>query len=125
MRISDWSSDVCSSDLIAVNQDPYRHQITLNRGSRDGVYRGQALVDAYGIMGQTVDVAPNTCKALLVTDPDHGIPVEINRSGLQTIAVGLGDERGLPLPFLPSNAAIKHGDLLVSSSLGARKRTRL
>src|SRR3546814_3979355 len=71
MRISDWSSDVCSSDLIAVNQDPYRHQITLNRGSRDGVYRGQALVDAYGIMGQIVDVAPNTCKALLVTDPDH------------------------------------------------------
>src|SRR3546814_13418306 len=71
-------------------------------------------------MGQIVDVAPNTCKALLVTDPDHGIPVEINRTGLQTIAVGLGDERGLRLPFLPSNADIKNGDLLVSSSLGGR-----
>src|SRR3546814_7256316 len=111
---------VLVAEIIAVNQDPYRHQITLNRGSRDGVYRGQALVDAYGIMGQIVDVAPNTCKALLVTDPDHGIPVEINRTGLQTIAVGLGDERGLRLPFLPSNADIKNGDLLVSSSLGGR-----
>src|SRR3546814_20208804 len=56
---------VLVAEIIAVNQDPYRHQITLNRGSRDGVYRGQALVDAYGIMGQIVDVAPNTCKALL------------------------------------------------------------
>lgn len=111
---------VLVAEIIAVNQDPYRHQITLNRGSRDGVYRGQALVDAYGVMGQIVDVAPNTCKALLVTDPDHGIPVEINRTGLQTIAVGLGDERGLRLPFLPSNADIKNGDLLVSSSLGGR-----
>ncbi|WP_051362072.1 rod shape-determining protein MreC [Solimonas soli] len=111
---------VLVAEVIAVNQDPYRHQITLNRGSHDGVYRGQALVDAFGIMGQIVDVAPNTSKALLVTDPDHGMPVEINRTGLQTIAVGLGDERGLRLPFLPSNADIKNGDLLVSSSLGGR-----
>ncbi|MFT4047296.1 MAG: rod shape-determining protein MreC [Solimonas sp.] len=111
---------VLVAEIIAVNQDPYRHQITLNRGSRDGVYRGQALVDAFGVMGQIVDVAPSTSKALLVTDPDHGMPVEINRTGLQTIAVGLGDERGLRLPFLPSNADIKNGDLLVSSSLGGR-----
>lgn len=111
---------VLVAEIIAVNQDPYRHQITLNRGSRDGIYRGQALVDAHGVMGQVVDVAPNSCKALLVTDPDHGMPVEINRTGLQTIAVGLGDERGLRLPFLPSNADIKNGDLLVSSSLGGR-----
>lgn len=111
---------VLVAEIIAVNQDPYRHQITLNRGSRDGIYRGQALVDAHGVMGQVVDVAPNTSKALLVTDPDHGMPVEINRTGLQTIAVGLGDERGLRLPFLPSNADIRNGDLLVSSSLGGR-----
>lgn len=114
------ADQVLVAEIVAVNQDPYRHQITLNRGSRDGIYRGQALVDAYGVMGQVIDVAPNSCKALLVTDPDHGIPVEINRTGLQTIAVGLGDERGLRLPFLPSNADIKNGDLLVSSSLGGR-----
>lgn len=111
---------VLIAEIVSVSQDPYRHQITLSRGSRDGVYRGQALVDAHGVMGQVVDVAPNTSKALLVSDPNHGIPVELNRTGLQTIAVGLGDERGLRLPFLPSNADIKTGDLLVSSSLGGR-----
>lgn len=111
---------VLIAEIVAVSQDPYRHQITLSRGSRDGIYRGQALVDAHGVMGQVIEVAPNSSTALLVSDPNHGIPVEINRTGLQTIAVGLGDERGLRLPFLPSNADIKTGDLLVSSPLGGR-----
>ncbi|SEP93722.1 rod shape-determining protein MreC [Solimonas aquatica] len=111
---------VLVAEIVNVSQDPYRHQIMLNRGSSDGVYRGQAVVDAYGVMGQIVEVAAHSAKALLVTDPDHGVPIEINRTGLQTIALGLGDERGLRLPFLPSNADIKAGDLLVSSSLGGR-----
>lgn len=111
---------VLIAEIVNINQDPYRHQITLDKGERDGVYRGQALIDAAGVMGQITEVSPRESKALLVTDPDHGIPVEINRTGLQTIAVGIGDGRGLRLPFLPSNVDIKVGDLLVSSALGSR-----
>lgn len=111
---------VLIAEIVAINQDPYRHQITLNKGAREGIYRGQALVDAHGIMGQVVEVSAYASKALLITDPDHGIPVEVNRTGLQTVAIGRGDERGLRLPFLPSNADIKVGDLLVSSALGGR-----
>ena len=114
------SERVLIAEIVAINQDPYRHQITLNKGTRDGVYRGQALVDATGILGQIIEVGPGTSQALLITDPDHGIPVEINRTGLQTIALGRGDGQGLTLPFLPSNADVKPGDLLVSSSLGGR-----
>jgi rod shape-determining protein MreC len=112
--------EVLIAEIVGINQDPYRHQITLNKGSRDGVYRGQALVDAYGVLGQIVEVAAGRSQALLITDPDHGIPVEVNRTGLQTIAVGSGDGQGLRLPFLPANADIREGDLLVSSSLGGR-----
>ena len=111
---------VLIAEIVNINQDPYRHQITLNKGTREGVYRGQALVDAHGILGQIVEVGPRTSQALLITDPDHGIPVEINRTGLQTIAIGRGDGRGLALPFLPSNADVRVGDLLMSSALGGR-----
>ncbi len=111
---------VLIAEIVATSQDPYRHQIVLNKGVKDGVYRGQALVDAEGIMGQVVQVNPTTCVALLITDPDHGIPVEINRTGLQTIALGRGDGQGLSLPYLPGNADVKVGDLLVSSGLGGR-----
>ena len=111
---------VLIAEILATSQDPYRHQIVLNKGGRDGVYRGQALVDAEGIMGQVVQVNPGSSVALLITDPDHGIPVEINRTGLQTIALGRGDGHGLSLPYLPGNADVKVGDLLVTSGLGGR-----
>ena len=111
---------VLISEVMQTSQDPYRHQIVLNRGEQDGVYKGQALVDANGVMGQVIQVNPTTCVALLITDPDHGIPVEVNRTGLQTIALGRGDGQGLSLPYLPGNADVKVGDLLVSSGLGGR-----
>jgi rod shape-determining protein MreC len=111
---------VLVAEILTVSQDPYRHQIVLNKGRDDGVYRGQALVDAFGVLGQVIEVNPHNCVALLITDPNHGIPVEINRTGLQTIALGRGDGFGLSLPYLPGNADVKVGDLLVSSGLGGR-----
>lgn len=109
---------VLIAEILSVNQDPYRHQIVLNKGERDGVYKGQALVDASGVMGQVIEVNSSSCVALLITDPDHSTPVEVNRTGLQTIA--RGDGQTLSLPFLPGNADVKVGDLLVSSGLGGR-----
>lgn len=111
---------VLVAEILSTNQDPYRHQIVLNRGTGDGVYRGQAIIDAYGVLGQVVRVLPDTAVGLLITDPDHGVPVEVNRTGLQTVALGRGDGQGLSLPFLPGNADIEVGDLLVSSALGGR-----
>ncbi len=110
---------VLIAEIVMVHQDAYR-QIMLNKGERDGVYKGQALVDASGIMGQVIEVNPDSCVALLITGLDGSVPVEINRTGLQTIARGRGDGQSLSLPYLPGNADIKVGDLLVSSGLGGR-----
>ena len=111
---------VLIAEILSASQDPYRQQIVLNKGARDGVYKGQALVDAQGVLGQVISVNPATSVALLLTDPNHGIPVEINRTGLQTIALGRGDGQSLSLPYLPGTADVKVGDLLVSSPLGGR-----
>ena len=111
---------VLIAEVLSASQDPYRQQIVLNKGARDGVYKGQALVDAQGVLGQVISVNPVTSVALLLTDPNHGIPVEINRTGLQTIALGRGDGQSLSLPYLPGTADVKVGDLLVSSALGGR-----
>jgi rod shape-determining protein MreC len=108
------------AEVLAASQDPYQQRLILNRGSEHGVYRGQAVIDASGVLGQVVRVHARSASALLVTDPDHGIPVEVNRTGLQTIAVGRGDGQSLSLPYLPGNADIRVDDLLVSSSLGGR-----
>ncbi|NOX08200.1 MAG: rod shape-determining protein MreC [Gammaproteobacteria bacterium] len=114
------SDRVLIAELLSVDLDPYRHQILLNKGSNDGVYAGQALIDAQGIMGQIIHIGPFSASAMLITDPAHAIPVQVNRNGLRTIALGTGNLDRLNLPHLPNNADIKIGDLLVSSGLGGR-----
>jgi len=110
---------VLIAEILLVHEDAYR-QIVINKGERDGVYKGQALVDADGIMGQVIEVNPSSSVALLLTGLDGSVPVAVNRTGLQTIARGSGDGQTLSLPFLPGNADVKVGDLLVSSGLGGR-----
>ncbi len=109
---------VVVGEILAVDMDPLRHRVTLNKGGRDGAYEGQALIDASGVVGQITRDRQDSSEALLVTDPDHAVPVEIVRNGLRTIAMGTGDLERLSLPFLTRNADIKAGDLLVTSGLG-------
>lgn len=109
---------VLIAEILSVNLNPYRHEILLNKGSLKHVYRGQPLLDADGVMGQVVQVGPLTSTAMLITDPNSAIPVQVNRNGLRSIAFGTGAIDRLALPHLPNSADIRKGDLLVTSGLG-------
>lgn len=108
------------SELIRVDLDPHRHQVVVDKGSRAGVYVGQSVLDARAVMGQVLHVTPWTSTVLLITDSSHSLPVQINRTGLRTVAVGTGEIDSLRLPFLPNDADVRVGDLLVTSGLGGR-----
>lgn len=108
------------AEIMSVDLAPFSQQIIINRGSLSDVYEGQPLLDAKGIMGQVVNVTALTSSAMLISDPSHAIPVVNNRSGLRAIALGTGTANQLELPYIPSNADIKVGDLLVSSGIGGR-----
>lgn len=108
------------AEILSVDMEPFSQQIVINRGSLKDVYEGQPLLDAKGIVGQVVSVNPLTSYAMLISDPSHAIPVVDNRSGLRAIALGTGTSNQLELPYIPSNADIKPGDLLVSSGIGGR-----
>jgi len=107
-----------SASLIKVNQNPNTTNIIIDKGSRFNLYKGQAALNEDGVMGQIINVHPLTSSIMLVTDPNHAIPIEINRTGLRTIASGNGIQNTLMLPYLPHNADIKIGDLLITSGLG-------
>lgn len=109
---------VVVGEILAVDMDPLRHRVILNKGGRDGAYEGQALLDAGGVVGQITRDRGDSSEALLVTDPDHAVPVEVVRNGLRTIAMGTGDLTRLSLPFLTRNADVRSGDQLVTSGLG-------
>ncbi len=111
---------VLVTEILSIDLDPLRHRVALDKGLRHGAFTGQALLDAHGVVGQITRTGPLNSEAILISDPDHAVPVEINRNGLRTIAVGTGKPGELSLPFLPNNADIQAGDLLVTSGLGGR-----
>ncbi len=106
------------AEIMSVDANPYRHNIVIDVGQREGVYDGQAILDAVGVIGQVIETGLTTSQAMLISDPSHSLPVEVNRNGLRTIANGTGEIGRLDLPFLPNNADIRVGDLLVTSGLG-------
>ncbi len=110
------ADQVLVAELLGVSPLPGRQEIMLDKGARDGVYRGQAVLDANGLVGQVVTVADRYSRVLLLTDSEHAIPVQVNRSGVRSVAVGDGEE--LELLYVPESADVREGDLLISSGLG-------
>ena len=105
-------------DIMDVDLDAFRERVLVDKGAQDGVFVGQAVLDAGGVFGQVARVGQLTAEVILVSDATHAIPVQINRNGLRTIAVGTGDTGRLKLPYLPTSADVIAGDLLVTSGLG-------
>ncbi len=108
------------AEVINVDLEPTEQQVLINKGSQDGVYEGQAVLDAFGVLGQVIEVAASTSRVLLLTDSRHAIPVRVERTGFNAIAEGTGAMNRLRLNFVPNTTDIREGDLLVSSGLGER-----
>ena len=106
------------AEIVHAEIDSLRPRVLINRGANNGVFKAQAVLDDEGIVGQTTHVGPWSAEVILITDPEHAIPVQIERTGVRTIAVGTGNEGELALPYLPGNADVQAGDMLVTSGLG-------
>lgn len=112
--------DVLVAELIGVSPDPLRHQMVLNKGSDDGVFVGQPLIDADGLLGQIQEVSTDLSRALLITDATHSVPVQVNRNGVRAIAEGTGSLGSLEIHHVAATTDIREGDLLETSGLGGR-----
>ena len=110
--------DVQLAPILNIDLDPTRQRLVLDAGSSDGVHVGQAVIDAGGLMGQIIEVTPSHSTVLLLTDPDHAVPVVVARNGVRLIVYGRGDH--LELSDVPLNTDVKTGDVIVSSGLGGR-----
>lgn len=108
------------AELLQVDLDPFSHQVLIDRGSSDGVVVGQAVIDGAGVMGQVEEVHLHFSTVRLISDPNHALPVQINRTGLRTVAFGTGQTGFLSMPSVPREADVRQGDLIVTSGLGDR-----
>ena len=108
------------AEMKRVDLDPFAHKIWIDRGTDENVFEGQAVIDGLGIVGQVEDVHRHFSTVRLISDPDHALPVQINRTGLRTVAVGSGETSHLLRPTVPLQADVSTGDLVVTSGLGDR-----
>lgn len=113
-------SEVRLAELVGVNPNPFRHEILTNLGSEDGITTGQPALDAGGVMGQVISVAPLISRVMLITDSRAAVPVETVRTGFRSVLLGNGNPESLELDFVPATTDIRVGDLLVTSGLGGR-----
>lgn len=116
----DLEQPVLIAELVEVDLDPFSHVIEIDKGAGDGVEVGQAVIDADGVIGQVDHVAQFSATIRLISDPGHAIPVQVNRNGLRSVALGTGRTDVLNIESLPNNADIQIGDLVVTSGLGGR-----
>lgn len=113
-----YQIDVRLATILDIDLDPFRHRIVIDQGANQGVEAGQALIDGGGVVGQVILAAANHATALLITDPDHAVPVQVVRSGLRLLAYGSGERDQLRLLNIPQSGDIRAGDQLVTSGIG-------
>lgn len=114
------SFDYRFAELLQVDLDPFSHKVLIDKGSAAGVVVGQAVIDGSGVMGQVEDTHLHYSSVRLISDPNHALPVQINRTGLRTVAFGTGETGVLNLPNVPRQADVRIGDLVTTSGLGER-----
>lgn len=109
---------VLVAQILSIDTDPFVHQVVLDKGYRDGLYIGQPVLDANGLMGQVIQIGPLTSRVLLINDPHSGVPIEVARNGLRSIAMGDSYSGKLRLNNVTQTSDVREGDILVTSGLG-------
>ena len=111
--------EVIAAEVINQSPNPASKRVLINRGAAQDVFVGQALLAAEGLMGQVVEVMPTSSWVLLLSDPLHVTPVEVNRNGERALARGVrGASDEVELEFFTQTQDIEEGDLLISSGMG-------
>lgn len=106
--------------IIQADLSPFRQQILLNKGAKEGVEVGQPVIDAQGLVGVVLSITDHVSQVLLLTDTGFAVPVQSVRSGERAIAGGSGTGGELRLNYVPRTADFMEGDELVTSGLGGR-----
>ncbi len=106
------------AEILYRARDPFVRKIVVDKGATDGVKAGAPVIDASGLVGQVHRVYPWASEVALISDREQAIPVQVVRNGLRAVIFGLGYDGALEVRFMPVNADIEKGDLLVTSGIG-------
>lgn len=105
-----------TASIIANSASTWFQSCLLDKGSNDRVRKGMAVVTPLGVVGQVVSVTARSAKVLLITDPNSGVDVLVQRTRARGIVSGSLDN-GPILKYVKRSEDIQVGDRLITSGL--------
>lgn len=105
------------AEILHSGRNPFRRKVIVDKGTKDDIQLGEAVISADGVLGQVTAVFPFTSEVTLLTDKNQAVPVMLRRNGLRAVVFGNGRDGTLDLPFIPLNADVQNGDMLVTSGI--------
>ena len=113
------STEIVFSKIIIDNKSPFLRSIVINKGSRDGIKSGMAVLDQQYLVGKVIEVNFGTSRVLLLSDINSNIPITISPGNLLAIATGTGKDQA-KVNFLKKNhfGKITNDSLVYSSGTG-------
>lgn len=113
-----------SGDVIAQDTSSYLKWVIINKGARDGVEVGDPVINELGLVGRVEEISANTSWVRLVIDPTSAVDGVLQEAQARGSVVG--QVRGdLLMQFIPQEAVIENGDLVVTSGLGGSYPTNI
>jgi len=106
-----------AASVIGEDGSSWFRTLVIDRGRSSALREGMAVVAADGVVGQTVKVAGETSRVLLLTDHASGISATIQRSRARGVVKGKG-EMLCSLEFTTREEDVKVGDLVITSGIG-------
>ncbi len=80
--------------ILIDKESPFLKSIILNKGSRDNIKIGMAIIDGVYLAGKVIEVNYTNSRALLLSDLNSKIPVLLQPSGIQAVVSGTGKKHG-------------------------------
>jgi rod shape-determining protein MreC len=105
------------AEILYQGRDPFSRKVVIDKGSRQGIQAGQAVIDHVGVIGQVTRVYPLLSEVTLITDKGQRTPVQVVRNGLRAVVFGGGDRGTLDLSYLAADVDVQADDVLVTSGL--------
>ena len=111
--------------VINSSASPVKRVVVIDKGKNDGIFIGQNVIGTKGLVGQIIETNSLTSKVILITEPSHDTPGEINRTGEKIIVSGSPQDKKLVVNFVSTNSDIQAGDVISTSGAGNRFKPKI
>ena len=113
-----YSSNAKIAKVLIDHQSPFLRSIIINKGSKDEIKKGMAVLHGYYLIGKVVEVNYTTSRVLLLSDLNSKIPIVIEPSSVHSILSGNGKKSGI-IQYTKNNIPLKNGSVLYTSGTGS------